>query len=185
MTLARRTILLRTLLGLTVLLAASAIAEAVETAVPGGQISVSQQGARTRLSGRIEGRRFALRLPSDEGIFPRSLQGVQLVGGLPGRVVILSVDYASRPGNPMGACGAGTETVLRVLALRPRLRQTFHQRVDSCWRTIEAGGIGWDGPTSTLTIERSVFSDPVDHSRISYRISPDGAVVTGAVEQLP
>ena len=139
------------LLASAVLLPAAAAAhrfrseEAPVVVVPGGRVRLDQHGRRTIISGIVKGGgHISLALPADATIPGNSLYAARFVGGVPGRVLILSVDYTSRPpGAPLAECGAGMETVLRVIALRPQPRQTFHQLVASCWKDIDPGEITW------------------------------------------
>ena len=145
--------------------------------VPGGRLRLAQRGAQTIISGVVAGRRVSLLLPAEEDIAGRTLYAARFVGGLSGRVLILSLDYTSRPpGAPSAECGAGVETVLRIVALRPRLRQTFHQRVVSCWQGIDPGEITWNGATSTLVVERIVLSAATPDTPARYRIDSLGTV---------
>ena len=165
---------------------ASAIAAAPALAVPGGgTLRVTQRGAATVLSVTWDGRTVRAVLPRDDGIYPGSLGSTMIVGAIRGRVPILLSDHASRPNGGSHMCGAGTETMLRVLALRPAPHQVFHQLVASCWFTIDAGDIAWNGRTRKMTVERTTFDRGVEDRRTRYRIDPDGAVVTLGVESLP
>ena len=154
-------------------------------AVPGGHVRVTQRGAGTVISGIVAGRRVALVLPAEEGIFPGSLGTVQSVGGLPGRVLILSIDYYSRPNGTIYQCGAGIETVVRVIALEPRPHETFHQLVGSCWSDIDPGDVSWDAAASRLVIERDLMTGSTGHTRTSYRIDAAGNVTPDKMEHLP
>ena len=173
------------LLALALLLLLPATARPFEVAVPGGRVRLAQRGAQTVISGAVSGRRFSLALAEDAGVFAGSLDGVELVGGLPGRVLILSIDYLSRPGAPEGYCGSGVETILRVVALRPRPHETFRQLVASCFRNIDPGQIVWDEGAANLTVERQVQLEPSGHTRSSYHISAEGAITPGKIEILP
>lgn len=153
--------------------ASRAIAASATLAIPGGRMRIDQRGASTALSGVMAGRRFRLTLPAQDGIYPRSFDSAKLVGAVADRFVILSVDYASRPGNPNGECGAGTETVLRVIALRPPIRQTFAVLVESCWNNIEQTSVAWDAAAAVLTTDLATAKGDVV---TRYRIAPDGAV---------
>lgn len=174
-----------TLLASALLLPIPATARPSELTVPGGSVRVAQRGAHSVVSGIVKGRPFSLALPAEEGIFAGSFDGVEFVGALPGRVLILSIDYLSRPEVPMGQCGAGVETVLRVVSLRPQPRQSFHQLVASCWYDIEPGEISWDAATSSLIVERQVFSKPAEHTRTRYHVNDEGSVIPDKVENLP
>jgi len=100
-------------------------------------------------------------------------------------VLILSTDYDSRPGGGARMRGAGTETVLRVITLRPAPRETFRQRTASCWTTVEEGEIAWDAGAGVLSVERWTFSPEVEHLRTRYRVSADGIVAQQEVERPP
>jgi hypothetical protein len=121
--------------------------------VPGGRVTVMQRGPSTVLAYAVRGRQRSIVLPAEEGIYAGSLDGASLVGVVPGRVAILSTTYASRPNGGSHACGAGMETVIRIVVLRPILRQALAERVDSCWETIESRRIAWDPAARTLLIE--------------------------------
>ena len=171
-----------------VLLSAVSAARAAEALldVPGGdRLRVTQRGAATVLEIARPGRRARAALPTEEGIFPRSLGRTRLVGAILGRVLILSTDYDSRPDGGARMCGAGTETVLRVIALRPALRETFRQRTASCWTTVEEGEVAWDAGARVLSVERWTFSPEAEHLRTRYRVGANGTVAQQGVERLP
>ena len=76
--------------------------------------------------------------------------------------------------------------MFRVIALRPRPRQTFHQLVASCWRTIEAGEVTWDRATRRLVVERTTFDTRAEqHVRTHYTVGDDGTLVPIRIERLP
>ncbi len=130
-------------------------AQAASVAIPGGRVTVAQRGARTVITLRIAATVRRLVLPKEDAIYAGAGPTVTLIGALPGQVLILRLDYASNPSGSAYQCGAGTETVLRVLALRPALHQTFSQRIASCWKNIDEGDLGWDARSRTLTVERT------------------------------
>jgi hypothetical protein len=150
------------------------------TIIPNGRLHVTQRGAQTVLSGAMHGRSFKLTLPAEDGIYPRSLESAELLGAVADDVVILSIDYASRPGNPNAECGAGTETVLRVITMKPTIQQTFHTLVDSCWDSIEVTSVDWDKDARALVAK---LSTPAGDVVSRYAITPDGKVT--AVEDHP
>lgn len=167
-------------------LAVSASAAVNRMSIPGGELRIGQRGAATVVAVTRGGRTMRTVLPVEEGVFAGSLDSTRLVGALPGRVLILSSDYASRPGGPMHMCGAGTETVLRVIALQPAPHQTFHQRIASCWRTIEPGDIAWDRGARMLSVERTTVDGPQARDlETLYRITTAGAVTPTGVERRP
>jgi hypothetical protein len=150
-----------------------AVANAATLVVPGGRLHIGQRGGQTVLTGTMRGRRLSLTLPADDGIYPRSFDSATLIGALGDGVLVLSTDYGSRPGNPQGECGAGNETVLRVIALRPRTHQTFGKRVESCWKNIESTSVDWNAATATLTTD---LSTPDGEISTQYKVSDEGTV---------
>ncbi len=158
-------------------------------AVPGGYLHVGQHGIRTIISVSIGGTRHRLVLPKEDGIYAGAESITTLIGAVPGRVLILRSDYASNPSGGAFRCGAGTETVLRLLALQPALRLTFDQRIGSCWEDIDQGDLGWDARTRTLTVERTtIVSDKpnprAEDLRLHYHVGLDGSVTAGQVDHL-
>jgi len=154
---------------------AGARAAPVMLTVPGGRLHLTQQGVHTVLAGKVRGRSVRVTLPADDGMSPKSLRSARLLGGWPDHVIILSTDYASRPGSPYAECGAGVETVLRIIALEPRIHQSFHKLVASCWRSIEADTIDWDPRAHRLT---TTLSTPDGNISVQYEVTPAGAVTT-------
>jgi hypothetical protein len=154
-------------------MATAASANTVRLVVPGGRIYVSQRGAQTVLTGTLRGRRLSITLPADDGIYPRSFESATLIGKMGDDVLLLSTDYVSHPGKAMGQCGASSETMLRVIALRPQARQTFKDLVDSCWNNIESIAIGWDATTATLKTEFTTTDGDVF---TRYKVLDDGVV---------
>ena len=150
-------------------------------AAPG--MRVTQRGDRTVVAVTRPAPRRTAVLPADEGIYPHSLGATRIVGAVPGGFVIFVSDHASRPNGGAHQCGAGTETVLRVIALRPTLHQTFALRLESCWQTIEAGEVGWDAAARRLTVERTTFTPDERHLRTIYAVADNGRVT--AVESMP
>ncbi len=145
------------------------LAQAATIALPGGPLTITQRGARTVLAAKT-GR---VVLPAESGIYPHSLDGADLLGIMPGGLLVLSTHYASRPGAPMAMCGAGTETVLRVVALRPSPHQTFSDRIESCWTSIEADAVRWDAARRSVTIRRLAADGITDRT---YAVQRDGSV---------
>jgi hypothetical protein len=153
----------------------AALADTATLVIPGGWLHIGQRGAQTVLTGTLRGRRLSVTLPADDGIYPRSLDSATLIGTVGDGVLVLSTDYGSRPGNPQGQCGAGNETVLRIIALRPRAHQTFEKRVESCWNTIESISVNWNAATATLMTD---FSTADGDIATRYKISDEGIVTT-------
>jgi hypothetical protein len=121
----------------------------------------------------MRGRRLSVTLPADDGIYPRSFDSATLIGRVGDGVLVVSTDYGSRPGNPQGECGAGNETVLRVIALRPRVHQTFEKRVESCWNNIERTSVDWNAAIATLTTDLSTADGDI---ATRYKVSDEGIV---------
>jgi len=143
--------------------------------VPGGRLTVTQRGTSTVLAYAARRRSRRVVLPAEEGVYAEALDGASLLGAVPGRVLILSTTYASRPHGPMHMCGAGTETVIRVVALRPTLRQAFTERVESCWTSIESGRIEWNALARTLLVEE--YGGSVDGRAVKvFAVQDDGTV---------
>lgn len=153
-------------------------------AIPGGSLRVSQAGAATVLAITQGGRTGRLTLPKDALIVAGSLDATQVVGGIDGRVVIVSTDYLSRPGAPMHQCGAGIETMLRVIVLGRTPRLAFRERTASCWNDIE-GSARWDPATARLVIERTTSNPEYVHQRTEYSVTLEGVVTPVQVERLP
>jgi hypothetical protein len=153
----------------------AAAGEVHAMSVPGGRITVSQRGPSTVLSYAARGRRRSIVLPAEEGIYAGSLDAASLVGAMPGRVAILSTTYASRPNGGSHACGAGMETVIRIVVLRPVFRQEFTQRIDSCWESIESERVAWDAAARTLLIE-TFERAPIGHAVKTFAVHDDGTV---------
>ena len=158
--------------------------------IPGGHLHLVQRGERTVITVQTGGAARRLVLPKEDDIHAGAKPQTILVGALSGQVLILRSDYASNPSGGAFQCGAGVEAVLRVLVLHPALRQTFSQRIVSCWDDIEEGDLAWDPRTHTLTVERTT----VDHSqsaapaqdlRTHYHADPNGTVRAGLIDHLP
>ena len=124
-------------------------------------------------------------LPPEDGIFADSLGDTQLIGAVPRRVVIFRTDYASRPRGATHQCGAGTETVLRVVALRPSLRQTLHTLLESCWKTIDDSHVAWSPGSRQLTVELTTYDPDMKHVRTLYQVTDTGDVIALSKERLP
>jgi hypothetical protein len=154
--------------------------------IPGGNVRVTQRGVATILAIIQHARATHTVLPADEAIYAGSLDTTHIIGVIPGQVLTLSSDYASRPNGGRYQCGAGTETVWRVIALRPVPQQTFHQRIASCWQSIDEGDTSWDSRTRQPTVERTTFDASGAHDlRTLYRITPEAFVTQIEVDQLP
>ena len=143
--------------------------------VQGGRVTVMQRGVSTVLAYAARDRRRSIVLPAEEGIYAGSLDSVSLVGAVPGRIAILSTTYASRPNGGSHFCGAGMETVIRIVVLRPVFRQALAERVDSCWNNIESGRMAWDPGPRTLLIE-TYDATAVGHAVKTYAVQDDGTV---------
>ncbi len=164
------------LIAITTALATQAVAgQRQPVAVPGGRVTVTQRGVSTVLAYATRDRRRGIVLPAEEGIYAGSLDGASLVGAVPGRVAILSTTYASRPNGSIHACGAGMETVIRIVVLRPVLRQALAERVDSCWKNIESGRIAWDPAARTLLVE-TFDNSSAGHAVKIFAVEGDGTV---------
>lgn len=139
-------------------------------------MTVTQHGAATVLAYAAGGRSGHAVLPADDNICPHALYKVSLVGAVPGRVLILSTEYLSRPGSPSHQCGGGVEIVLRVVSLRPVLHQTLAGHVDSCWTSIESRRIEWTASAHTLLIDRDDPGPAASHTVKTYAVQADGTV---------
>lgn len=144
---------------------------------------VTQSGDRTVLNLHGGHPRAKLVLPAEEGIYPRSLDATRIVAEEPGRLLIIVSDYASRPNGPTHQCGAGTETVVRVIALLPVAHQTLARRIASCWSTIEDGEVAWNGATGLLTLRWVIYDPEMRSVQVSYKVSANGEVAL--LEPLP
>ena len=159
----------------------------------GATLGLESRGAATVIVARVKGRTMRTVLPVEDGIYRGSLEGATLLGAIGGAVAVISVDYASNPSGGRFQCGAGVETMIRVIALSPRPHQTFGQLVASCWAPVDAGDVTWDRTAHLLTIERTTYSrhaapgsgTTVADTRTTYRIAPDGSVTPVRVEDLP
>jgi hypothetical protein len=91
-------------------------------------LSVSQPHSRTWLRLRRGGARAVqIELPADATrIGPRTLERVRLVAQPSGRTALVETTYSSQTGvgGPYVHCAAGEETVLRIIQVRPILRQS-------------------------------------------------------------
>lgn len=144
-----------------------------------------QRGATTVLRFTpVRGPARSLRLPTQDGVDPHSLGQASTVGSAPGLVILLT-SYASRPNGGMHRCGAGEETVLRVVTLHP-LAQRLATTTESCWFDVEPGDIAWDGAGRRLSVEttRSNASGAV-HVRTTYAVGADGSVSIAGIDGLP
>ena len=148
-------------------------------------LRLSQARDRTVVAATRLGGRRRLVLPPEDGIFADSLGDTQVIGAVPGRVVIFRTDYASRPRGAAHQCGAGTETVLRVVALKPSLRQTFHHLLESCWKTIDDSHVAWNPGSRQLTVELTTYDPDMQHVRTRYQVTDAGDVIVLSEEPLP
>ena len=181
----------------SMIVATTSFAEARSPARPmvmpgGASLRLSQKGAATAIAYTMHRQTLTTTLPSEEGIYAGSLMGAQLLGAIDSSVAIITADYSSNPSGGAFQCGAGIETVIRVIALLPRPHQTFAQRVASCWTAIDPGDTSWDAAGRTLTIERTTYEHApkgnemvVQDLRTTYRVAPTGTVETVRVERLP
>ena len=158
----------------------------------GDTVRLAQHGPATTVIVQGHGRTMRALLPGQPGIYTGSLSETSLIGTIGSTVVIVSSDYASNPSGGRYQCGAGIETLVRVIALLPQPHQTFAQLVASCWSSIEAGDVSWDTATHLLTIERTTFppqaaasKTTVEDLRTTYAIMPQGTVTPRRVERLP
>ena len=149
---------------------------AVRLSVPGGKIVLSQRSAQTVVHWNSHGIQRTAVLPADDGIYPGSLFEAKVLGTIGDKVLVLSVTYGSRPNGGMHMCGAGMETIVRVVSFSGRPRQTFEQLVESCWQTIEEGDVAWDPSAHTLSVERTTYSDGEAHTNRIYQVDDKGAV---------
>lgn len=153
-------------------------------AIHGGRLRASQVGAATVLAITRGGRTARVTLPEDTLIVAGSLDAMQVVGGIDGRVVIVTTDYLSRPKGPAHQCGAGIETMLRVIVLGRVPRQAYRERIASCWDDIE-GEARWDAAAGRLVVERTTYNPEYVHQRTVYSLTPEGIVEPAGVERLP
>jgi hypothetical protein len=142
----------------------------------GGKVVLSQRGAQTVVRWSTHGVSRIAILPADDGIYPGSLSDAEVLGTVDDRVLVLSVGYGSRPNGGMHQCGAGTETMVRVISFSGKPHQTFEQLVESCWLTIDPGDVAWDPSAHTLSVERTTYSDEEGHTNRMYRVDGNGAV---------
>ena len=149
---------------------------AVTLPIPGGKVVLSQRSAQTVVHWNSHGIQRTAVLPADGGIYPGSLSDAEVLGTIGDRVLVLSVTYDSRPNGGAHQCGAGTETILRVVSFSGSPRQTFEQLVDSCWLTIEEGDVAWDPSAHTLSVERTTYNDGEAHTNRIYQVDDKGAV---------
>lgn len=166
--------------------------------LPGGAtLQLGQTGAATTVTLHRQGRVFQATLPPDDSIYAHALQTSTLIGAASDAYVVVSSDYESNPAGGTYQCGAGIETVVRVIALQPVPHQTFSRLVASCWLVVDAGDIEWDKEQQRLTIERTTYGSPasqgetgglpdgVDHTLTIYQVASDGAVTVVSVKRLP
>jgi hypothetical protein len=120
----------------------------------------------------------SLKLSTPDGIFRGSFDRATLIGEIPGKVVLLSDTYGSRPHGGSHECGAGEETFLRVVALDAPLRETITIRVESCWLTyeLEGDGIDWIASQRLVRIFLITPDDPDPKGPQEYAVSDDGTV---------
>jgi hypothetical protein len=179
-------------------LAMMGVAAAQTLTLPGrATLQVGQRGAATTVTLRYQERILRASLPPDDSIFAHTLETSELIGAASGAFAVISSDYDSNPAGGSYQCGAGTETMIRVIALRPAPHQTFSQLVESCWADVDAGDIDWDEARQRLTIERTAVGssgsdggtnsqdDAASHTLTIYQVAADGAVTMVSVKQLP
>jgi len=108
---------------------------------------------------------------------PCTLRGARVIGERPGAAIILLVTYASRPGTPGGACGAGEEEVLNIVSLRPRPREASAVLLSSCWSNVEGSDAPvWDKRKELLTAGRWTLESKAEPERLGWHIGRDGSV---------
>jgi hypothetical protein len=142
----------------------------------GGKVVLSQRGAQTVVRWSTHGVWRTAILPADDGIYPGSLFEAEVLGAVDDRVLVLSVSYASRPNGGMYQCGAGTETMVRVISFSGKPHQTFEQLVESCWLTIDPGNVAWDRSAHTLSVERTTYHGAEEHTNRIYHVDEAGVV---------
>ena len=182
----------RACLGL-ILLFVSAVWEAVGAASPvpsvrlhDGRLFGSSKGPHTIFRFRASnGARQRIVVGGQADVPVGPLIGLELLGETTQGVVVLSANYASREGFPEKQCGAGSEIVVRVLQLRPKLHLTFTQLVDSCWASIEGGEQRWQAADHTLHLETTRYTaDKTMHQEAIYRVASDGTTALLTIRQL-
>jgi hypothetical protein len=133
-------------------------------------LSVSQPHSRTWLRLRCGGARAVqVELPEDATILgPRTLDHVRLVAKPNGRTALVETSYGSQTGigGPYVHCAAGEETVLRIIQVRPILRQSATLLTQSCWKDVYLGLANWDAGTRTIHMS--------DDDGAVFKITADG-----------
>jgi hypothetical protein len=128
-----------------------------QTALPsGGTLTYSSQGARTHFAIRTTaGRHYSLNVLRDATVAADALvANVQVIGEVPGKAVILTDSYASKPGG-LSFCQAGEERFLRIVTLSGRhAKETLRLKAASCRQNLELAdpGIEWDPISRTLRV---------------------------------
>ena len=87
------------------------------------------------------------------------VSGVALLAVLDATTVVLVDRYPSRLNGGQGECGAGEESFVRIVRLRPApARKLWQVKLASCWQDIEADGeygdqgLHWSADTRELQI---------------------------------
>lgn len=156
--------------------AAIELPETTKLQLADGVLSISQPHSRTWLRLRHGGARAVqVELPADATtIGPRTLDRVRLVAQPNGRTALVETTYGSQTGvgGPYVHCAAGEETVLRIIQVRPILRQSATLLTQSCWEDVYLGLANWDAGTRTIHM-----SD--DDSKV-FKITPDGRFIAAS-----
>jgi hypothetical protein len=142
--------------------------------LPGGvTLQLGQRGATTTVTLRRQGRTLRATLSPDESIYARSMQTSTLVGAASGALAVVSSDYDSNPAGGSYQCGTGTETVIRVIALRPIPHQTLAN---------SSQAVGWlSMPETSNGIKRG--SDSRSSAQLIRRPTRETGQATGIVPQ--
>ena len=139
-------------------------------------LSVSQPHSRTWLRLRCGGARAVqVELPEDATILgPRTLDHVRLVAQPDGATALVETTYSSQTGvgGPNVQCAAGEETVLRIIQVRPFLRQSATLLTQSCWKDVYLGLANWDAGTRTIHMS--------DDDSTVFKITADGRFIAAS-----
>jgi hypothetical protein len=138
-------------------------------------LSVSQPHSRTWLRLRRGGARAVqVALPADATIDPRTLERVRLVAQPDGATALVETTYSSQTGvgGPNVQCAAGEETVLRIIQVRPFLRQSATLLTQSCWKDVYLGLANWDAGTRTIHMS--------DDDSTVFKITADGRFIAAS-----
>ena len=150
-------------------------------------LTLEQKGGVVRLRYTSSGSSGRVGRLTLEDCAPCKLQTAALVAELPGRALLLTVTYWSRPKNPGGMCGAGEEIFLYVVSLAGgQLRETLALPIASCWSSIEPGeaGVRWIEQSSTVALDLTTFTpDAARNEHLAFRIGPDGGAIRLALHE--